>query len=305
MAFAPAVPPPTGRSNPATVRVNLNSSVAKIPIAPGVLYPAWTFNDRVPGPMIRARVGDTLEVTVTNTDPSGMPHSLDFHAVTGPGGGMPLTSVVPGERKVAAFKLLNPGLYVYHCGTPPVMEHIANGMYGLILVEPKEGLPKVDREFYILQSEFYTSPPTPGSPEVKFSYEDGLREDPRYIVFNGGQGSAMGEGALHAKVGETVRIFFGNPGPNKASSFHMIGAVFDKVYRDADFVTPPARNLQTALVPPGSATVVEIKLSVPGTYTFVDHAIFRVAKGAVGNLVVEGNPNPEISRSVTTTGAGN
>ncbi|MBI3320021.1 MAG: multicopper oxidase domain-containing protein, partial [Candidatus Omnitrophica bacterium] len=159
LTFAPDVPPPIARKRPAVVKAHLDSGATVMELASGVTYHFWTFNGHVPGPFLRAREGDTLEVHVTNSDASGMPHNVDFHAVTGPGGGATVLTVTQGEERVAWFKLLHPGLFIYHCAAPPVMDHIANGMYGLILVEPKQGLPKVDREFYVLQSEFYAKEP--------------------------------------------------------------------------------------------------------------------------------------------------
>jgi len=294
LTFAPEVPPPITRKEPAVVRVKLVSGRKDMEIAPGFKYTFWTFNDHVPGPFIRARVGDTLEVHHSNTDDTGMPHNIDFHAVTGPGGGAPVTTVVKGEEKVSWFKLLQPGLYIYHCAAPPVMDHIANGMYGLILVEPEGGLPKVDKEFYVLQSEFYTEPEKEGSDFLEYSHAKGLEEHPRFVVFNGHFGSMMGDGVLKAKTGERIRIFFGNGGPNLISSFHVIGEIFENVYREADLISAPAHSIQTTLVPAGGATVVEFQLEVPGTYTLVDHAIFRIEKGAVGYLEAAGEPRHDI-----------
>jgi len=294
VTYAPEVPPPVARKKPAIVRVRLDSSVQVMPIDGERTYSYWTFNDHVPGPFIRARVGDTLEVHVTNSDASGMPHNVDFHAVTGPGGGATVTTVVQGEERVAWFALLHPGLYVYHCAAPPVMDHIANGMYGLILVEPKQGLPKVDREFYVFQSDFYTKDAAEGQTALEFSHEHGAMEHPRFVVFNGRVGSLLGDGALKAKTGERIRLYFGNGGPNLISSFHVIGEIFDAVYREGDLLSPPARSVQTTLVPAGGSTVVEFGLEVPGTYTLVDHAIFRIEKGAVGYLQVEGEPRHDI-----------
>jgi len=299
MSYAPEVPPETGRRSPMVVHVDLNTSVTEIGIHNGVLYKAWTFNDHVPGPFIRAREGDTLEVTITNSDPNGMPHNLDFHAVSGPGGGGMVTTVVPGGRATARFKLLYPGLFVYHCGAAPVMDHLANGMYGVVLVEPEGGLPHADREYYVMQSEFYTTAPAPGSPFVEYSHQDGLDENPRYIVFNGGA-NMMNDGALRANVGERVRIFFGNAGPNKASAFHVVGAIMDRVYREGDLISPPARGLQTTLVPPGGAAVVEFTPQEPGMYTLLDHAIFRIEKGAVGMLRVDGMARPDVYNGQAT-----
>jgi copper-containing nitrite reductase len=297
LTFAPEVSPPITRKHPAIVRATLDSSVKTAEVGTGLTYSFWTFNGRVPGPMIRARVGDTLEIHVTNTDESGMPHNVDFHAVTGPGGGATVTTVVQGEERVAWFKLLHAGLYVYHCAAPPVMDHIANGMYGLILVEPRGGLPKADREFYVLQSEFYTKDAGDDVKHLEFSHDHGVLEHPRFVVFNGREGSLMDAGALTAKTGERVRIFFGNAGPNLISSFHVIGEIFDNVYREGDLVSEPAHSVQTTLVPAGGATVVEFGVEVPGTYTLVDHAIFRIQKGAVGYLKVEGEPRHDIYRS--------
>ena len=299
MAFAPNVPPATGRRGPAVVHVDLESTVTDIALPDGAHYKAWTFNNHVPGPFIRARVGDTLEVTLTNNDPSGMPHNLDLHAVSGPGGGGAVTTVVSGGRATARFKLLYPGLFVYHCGAAPVMVHLANGMYGLLLVEPEEGLPPADREYYVMQSEFYTTAPKEGSPYVEYSHQDGLDENPRYIVFNGGT-PMVNDAALHAAVGERVRIFFGNAGPNKISSFHIVGSVMDRVYREGDLISAPARALQTTLVPAGGAAVVEFVPQEPGTYAFLDHAIFRLEKGAMGMLKVDGVARPDIYNGTVT-----
>ena len=294
LTFAPEVPPSITRKKPAVVEVHLDSQPVMADLANGVKYRFWTFNGRVPGPFIRARAGDTLELHLTNSDSSGMPHNIDLHAVTGPGGGAKVTTGVEGEEKIAWFKLLHPGLFVYHCAAPPVMDHIANGMYGLILVEPEKGLPKVGREFYVLQSEFYTKEIAEGADTAEFSHEEGAKEHPRYIVFNGRVGSLTNTGKLKAKTGERVRIYFGNAGPNLISSFHVIGEIFDNVYREADLISPQARSIQTTLVPAGGATVVEFNLEVPGDYTLVDHAIFRVEKGAVGFLEVEGKPRHDI-----------
>jgi copper-containing nitrite reductase len=223
-----------------------------------------------------------------------MPHNLDSHAVTGPGGGGAVTTVASGQRQVARFALKHAGLFVYHCGVAPVMMHLANGMYGLLLVEPENGLPPVDHEYYVMQSEFYTTPPDPVTKIANYSQEAGMREDPSYIVFNGGANALMGDAALVAKTNETTRIFFGNAGPNKVASFHMVGLVMDRVYREGDLVSPPAHDLQTALVPPGGAAVVEVSTPVPGVYGLLDHAIFRTAKGAMGMFKVTGPLRPDV-----------
>jgi copper-containing nitrite reductase len=294
MAFAPHVPPPIRRWSSALVHVELNATIHQIGLARGVLYNAWTFNGTVPGPFIRARVGDTLEVGVTNSDPSGMPHNLDFHAVTGPGGGGAVTTVVPGQRQTGRFLMQHAGLFIYHCGSPPIMDHISNGMYGLLLVEPPGGLPSVDREYYVLKSEFYTTAPDPVTMVAAYSHAAGLREEPTYVVFNGDTTALMGERALVAETNETVRIYFGNAGPNQIASFHVVGMVMDRVYREGDLVSPPARDVQTTLVPPGGAAVVDFTATVPGIYTLLDHAIFRTEKGAAGLLKVTGMFRPDV-----------
>ena len=296
LTFAPEVPPPLTRDHPVELLVNMYTTVETKQLSLAHKYPFWTFNRRVPGPFIRARVDDILTVNYTNKDESGMSHNIDFHAVTGPGGGAELLLAEKDETKTASFKLLHPGLFVYHCAAGPVPMHIANGMYGLLLVEPKQGLPKVDREFYVMQSEFYGESSEDDPKLLEPSYIDGLNEKPTYVVFNGKEG-ALTENPLQVKTNERVRIFFGNAGPNLSSSFHLIGSIFDKVYRDGDLISPPARSLQTIQVPPGGVTVVEFDTPVPGNYTLVDHAIFRLDKGAVGFMKVSGNPRPDIFHS--------
>jgi copper-containing nitrite reductase len=297
LTYAPDVPPPITRRRPATVEVHLEGGRKHLPLGGGAKYEFWTFNGHTPGPFIRARVGDTLEIHITNSDTNGMPHNCDLHAVTGPGGGAPVLTVVKGEEHTAWFKLLHPGLFVYHCAAPPVMDHIANGMYGLVLVEPVHGLPKVDHEYYVMQSEFYTKDAPEDAEVLQYSHEKGLLEHPTFVVFNGRVGSLTGKGVLKAKTGEKVRIYFGDIGPNFISSFHIIGTIFEKVYRDGGLVDPPAHSIQTTLVPAGGATVVELQPEVPGTYTLVDHAIFRIEQGAVGYLNVEGPAHRGIFRS--------
>ena len=308
MSFAPQVPPPIERRKPAVVRVDLVTEEKKGVLMAGLekdtRYPFWTFNGHVPGPFIRVRVGDTLEVHLTNPKTSTMPHDIDLHAVTGPGGGARLTLALPGETKVARFKLLHPGLYVYHCAAPPVTYHIANGMYGLILVEPEDGLPKADKEFYVMQSEFYTKNPFGTEGLQAFSPEKAEREQPTYIVFNGRVGSLQSESALQAKTGDTIRVFFGNAGPNLASSFHVIGAVLDDLYPEGSLSTP-MHGVQTTLVPAGGSAVADFKILVPGDYSLVDHSIFRTEKGAIGAIHADGPEAPEIYSAVKSVAAQN
>lgn len=293
----PTMAGPITRTTSETVKVALTVKETKAKLADGAAYTYWTFNGTVPGPMIRARQGDHVEITLSNPKESGNGHDVDLHAVTGPGGGAVLTRVTPGETKAFSFKALNPGVYVYHCATAPIDLHISNGMFGLIVIEPPELLPKVDREFYVMQNEIYTKSPagTPGLQE--FDIPSMWAENPSYVVFNGAMGSVTGDRALKAKVGERVRIYFGVGGPNLTSSFHVIGEIFDRVANWGSF-SSIAQNVQTVSVAPGGATMVEFAVEVPGNYTLVDHALSRLTKGAAGTLVVEGPANPDVFKQL-------
>lgn len=387
---APNVPPFITRTMPETVEVHFEAREIVGALADGKSYKFWSFNGTVPGPMIRVRLGDTVEFHLSNHSSSQFPHNIDIHAVNGPGGGAAVSLVAPGEERIFRFKTLHPGLYIYHCASPipSIPSHIANGMYGLLLVEPKHGFPRVDHEFYVFESEFYTqvsdeedlsglkveeeliepmkereeleSEPgekAPGAstekvqteegfmdsimgtffgessdsqeseknnsqkvipdsfvdtvfdgpvelpkPEKKYllelSLEKGLKEQPDYVVFNGRQGALLGENALRVNVGEKVRIFFGNIGPNGISSFHIIGEVFDRAYPEGAVNGIANRNVQTTLVPSAGATIVEFTIDVPGDYLLVDHSIFRIDKGAIGLITAVGDSNPEIFESI-------
>lgn len=298
LTTAPAVPPPITRSAPARVVVELEAREYLGALTDEVQYNFWSFNGTVPGPMIRVRVGDTVELRLKNPKNSVFPHNIDLHAVNGPGGGAAVTLVSPGQEASFAFKALAPGLYIYHCASPvpSIPAHIANGMYGMILVDPQAGLPPVDKEYYVLQSEFFTKSAGPVD-VLELSMEKGLAEHPDYVVFNGREGALMGD-ELTAKVGDTVRIYFGNIGPNSASSFHIIGEIFDTVYVEGALEGTVNHNVQTTLVPSAGSTIVEFKVDVPGTLVLVDHSIFRVAKGAIGILTVTGKENPGIFNSL-------
>jgi nitrite reductase (NO-forming) len=298
------VPPPIGKRDPQTVRVDLLSVELEGRLAEGTTFGYWTFNGKVPGPFIRVRVGDTVDVHLKNSADSSMIHSVDFHAATGPGGGAAALQVDPGQEKSMTWKALVPGLYVYHCATPMVAEHIANGMYGLILVEPEGGMAPVDREFYVMQGEIYSDMPYGQRGSAEFSVEKLLNEHPEYFVFNGSVGALSRLHPLQAKVGETVRIFFGVGGPNYTSSFHVIGEIFDKVYSLGGLQAPPLEGVQTVSVAPGGAVITEFKTHVPGNYTLVDHALARVERGLSGILSVEGPPNPEIYNGKVMPGMG-
>ena len=287
LTHAPNVPEQITRNYSAKVVVNMETQEKIMRMADGVDYMFWTFGGQVPGQFIRVREGDEVEFNLSNSPDSKMPHNIDLHAVTGPGGGAASSFTAPGHTSVFSFKTLNPGLYVYHCATAPVGMHIGNGMYGLILVEPKGGMSKVDREYYVMQGDFYTKGKYGEAGLQPFDMEKAIKEQPDYVVFNGSVGALNGEKALTAKVGENVRLFVGNGGPNLVSSFHVIGEIFDKVYVEGG--ATENKNVQTTLVPAGGAAIAEFKVEVPGTFIMVDHSIFRAFnKGALGMLKVTG-----------------
>ena len=289
----PNVPPPIKRNYPAKVIVELEVIEKEMPISEGVSYTFWTFGGTVPGSFIRVRQGDTVEFHLKNHPSSKMPHNIDLHGVTGPGGGAASSFTAPGHRSQFTFKALNEGIYVYHCATAPVGMHVANGMYGLILVEPPGGMPKVDHEFYVMQGDFYTTGKYREKGLQPFDMEKAIDERPTYVLFNGAEGALTGDKALQAKTNQNIRMFVGNGGPNLVSSFHVIGEIFDKVsYEGGSNVQ---RNVQTTLIPAGGAAMVEFRTEVPGSYVLVDHSIFRAFnKGALAILKVEGPENKAI-----------
>ncbi|HEU6447363.1 MAG TPA: copper-containing nitrite reductase [Verrucomicrobiae bacterium] len=287
---APNVPSPITRTYATKVIVHLEVKEVTKQLADGVEYTFWTFGGNVPGKFIRIRQGDEVEFHLANSPDSKMPHNIDLHAVSGPGGGTAASFTAPGHESQFTFRALNAGLYVYHCATAPVGMHIANGMYGLILVQPTNGLPPVDKEFYVMQGEFYTAGKF-GDPGLQpFDMDKAIDERPPYVVFNGAVGALSGSNALTARVGEKIRFFIGNGGPNLVSSFHVIGNIFDTVYQDGG--TTPIHDVQTTLIPAGGAAIAEFSPKVPGDYAFVDHSIFRAFnKGASGALKVSGEAN--------------
>ena len=297
----PEVPAPITRKHPAKVVVNVEAKEYVGTLADDVQYKFWSFNGTVPGPMIRIRVGDTVELHLKNHAENTFPHNMDLHAVNGPGGGAGSNLVAPGQEGGFSFQALTPGLFIYHCASPVpgIPAHIANGMYGLILVDPSEGLPTVDHEYAIVESEFFTMPSAEKG-IMELSMEKGLAERPDHVVFNGKAGALMGE-ELQAKVGETVRLFVGNIGPNGTSSFHIIGEIFDKVYVEGAIGGMVNHNVQTTLIPSAGAAIVEFKVDVPGAYLLVDHSIFRVAKGAIGILSVSGDDNTAVFNPMNPT----
>ena len=291
-AYAPNVPPPITRKQQKRVVVNWDIEETQAEIAPGVIYDDyWGFNGKVPGPVLRVREGDLVEVHLTNNIKSMRSHNIDFHFVSGPGGGASALNVAPGQTAVLEARAMAPGFYMFHCASPDIPMHIANGMYGFVIVEPAEGLPKVDKEIYMVQSEIYTTDDKTG--HQHFSMERGEKADPQYIVFNGAKGAMLNEKAPHVEVGQSVRIFAGNAGPNLISSFHVIGQIFDKVYREGDLISTPEQGVQTTLIPAGGSAVVEFTPRVPGTLLMVDHSIFRLHRGAAASLVVDGQKNAQ------------
>ena len=297
----PHVPKSVGDRRAKRLIVNMEILEQEGTMTDGTTYMYWTFGGSVPGSFIRTRVGDEVEFTLSNHPDNKLPHNIDLHAVTGPGGGATSSFVAPGHKKTFSFKTLNPGLYVYHCATAPVGMHIANGMYGLILVEPEGGLPPVDKEYYIMQGDFYTKGEN-GAPGLQaFDMKKAVEEDADYVVFNGKVGALTGDNAITANVGETVRLYMGNGGPNLVSSFHVIGEIFDKVYVEGGSTIN--ENVQTTLIPAGGAAIVEFKVDVPGTFILVDHSIFRAFnKGALGMLKVNGKENKQLYSGVVQEG---
>lgn len=302
--------PPLNRKNEQLVKVDLYTDEVTAEMMPGVTYQYWTYNGQVPGPFIRVREGDQVEIHLGHGKPGEAhhgeqhaaaghaTHSIDLHAVIGPGGGAPLMHVRQGEEKSFRFKATRPGIYVYHCASPHVPTHVANGMYGLILVEPKGGLAKVDREFYVMQGEFYTSGNYGESGHQAFSKEKLLSENPDYFLFNGRVGSLSGERALRAKVGEKIRLFVA-VGSHIASNFHIIGGIFDHLYPDGAILNPPLKNVQTTTIAAGSAVMIEFTAEVPGQYMLVDHSLTRAFdKGALAELIIEGTDQPALYQPI-------
>jgi len=288
------LPPPIAKRGPQTVKLALKAEEVEGRLADGAAYDYWTFNGKVPGPLLRVREGDSVQLTLSNDAHSTVSHSVDLHAVTGPGGGAAKLQVPPGQSKTVTFKALKPGLFVYHCATPVIAHHISNGMYGMILVEPAGGLPPVDKEFYIMQGELYTKAAYGAAGIQSFSIDKLMNERPEYFVFNGAVGALTKEHPLRAGVGDKVRIFFGVGGPNATSSFHVIGEIFDHVYEWGGLTSPPLEGIQTVSVPPGGATIADLTLDVPGKYIIVDHALSRLERGLAAYLIAKGKDNPVI-----------
>jgi nitrite reductase (NO-forming) len=292
------IPPPIRRDHAVHHKIALEAREVEGEIEPGAKFSYMTFNGQVPGPMLRVRRGDTVTLTLRNDVHSKTWHSIDLHAVYGPGGGADILTVLPSQSKSVSFKAIYPGAFIYHCAVPGEMDvHIARGMYGMIVVEPEHGLPRVDREFYLGQNETYTKqmPGTPGPRD--FDPERLLREQATYVTFNGAFNALTAKcfGAMKAKVGETVRILMVNGGPNLSSSLHPIGNIWSRVWFMGGFADPPMRFLQSVPVPPGNAIVADMELPVPQNLKIVDHAMTRAMnKGVIAEIEVTGPENLEI-----------
>lgn len=311
VAVAPAMPAPADRSDQAIVDVTFEvvENVSTIDPASGTKHDTWGYRlvegpDGVvvgtPGPVIRARVGDLLRFTIINPEGNQNPHNVDFHAVTGQGGGAEATTVAPGETRTIEARLLYPGFFMYHCAYGDVPAHIAHGMSGGILVDPQTPLPAVDHEWYMVQSEYYT---TDGDTR-QLDRAAVTAENPTHVVFNGAVGALTDDNALQMDVGERGRIYFVNAGLNLTSNFHPIGSHWDTVYPEAALLNAPLRGSQTTLVPAGGGTVVELEGQVPMTVVLVDHALARAFdKGAIGQITISGEDNTEIFEEVAPAGA--
>jgi nitrite reductase (NO-forming) len=258
--------------------IRLEMSHTAITIAPGVRYAAWTFGGRVPGPVLRVRQGDTVDFTVVNR--ATIPHSMDFHAAEiAPS--KYYVNVMPGDSLQYRFVARVPGAFMYHCGTAPVALHIANGMYGALVVDPARPRPKA-REFVFVQSEFYLLPKAAADGTHGLDWQRLLTLAPDHVVFNG-RANQYASAPIEVQPNELLRLYVVNAGPNRISSFHVVGGIFERVFQDASSTTP-LTGVQTVNVPVGGGSIFELRLRQPGDYPFVTHAFADATKGAVGVL---------------------
>jgi nitrite reductase (NO-forming) len=291
------IPDPIDRDEPKTIEVEMTTQEMTAEIEEGVTFDYMTFDGQIPGPMVRARVGDTIDLTFRNPEDNAMAHNVDFHACYGPGGGAEATNVAPGEEARLRFQVRYPGYYIYHCAVPNMDYHISAGMFGSILVEPEDGLPEVDHEFYLGQHEVYTDGDTGQEGHHKFDFGAQAREEPTYVLINGEKYAITPDkyAEMNVETGDTARMFFVVGGPNYDSSFHPIGNVWDEVYPQGAIQSDPHRNVQTTPVKPGSCVMATMHFPVPGGVKIVDHALSRVArKGALAVIAAEGEENPDI-----------
>ena len=244
-------------------------------IASGVVYEAWTFDSIVPGHTVRLSVGDTIDFTLVNG--GNMPHSMDFHAAEIAPDRF-YRNVNPGDSIQYQFIARVPGVFMYHCGTAPVAAHIANGMYGALIVDPKGGRSAAE-EFVIVQSEFYMGAAHGADSLHTMDWSKVLNASPDFVVFNG-VAARYATHPIQVPVGKSLRVYVVNAGPNRISSFHVVGAIFDKVI--ADGYGRPFDGMQTWNVPVGGGAIFELRLAQEGLYPFVTHAFADATKGAVG-----------------------
>ena len=267
------------------VKVHMTLKDITIEIAPGVKYNTWAFDGHgAPGPVVHVREGQTVEMTLTNG--GAIPHSIDFHAARiAPN--KAFKDVAPGESFTFRFKANDAGVYMYHCGTKPVLAHIANGMYGAIVVQPKEGLPAVDNEYVLVASEWYLNGDGITEP-ASLDMAKARSASPDWTTFNGYANQYVNH-PLTAKPGETTRFYVVAAGPTLDTNFHVVGTIFDRAWVNADMTSPPQLGVQTVIVPAGGGGVFDVKIDDEGLYPFVSHAFAHVDLGQVGLLKV-GNP---------------
>jgi nitrite reductase (NO-forming) len=291
------VPDPIDRDEPKRHEVTLTAEEVTAEIEPGVTFSYMTFDGTVPGPMIRVRRGDTVSLTMENATENALPHNVDFHAVYGTGGGSIATTAAPGEENAMEFRAEYPGAYIYHCAVANLDYHISSGMFGIILVEPEDGLPEVDHEFYVGQHEVYTDKPAGKEGQHGFDYNAMGREDPSYVLLNGEKYAYTTDrhGPLEVETGDTARVYMVTGGPNLPSYFHPIGNVWTKAWPNGSLASTPDEYVQTMTVAPGSCFVGEMEFPVPERVKLVDHALSRVArKGMMAEIDVTGEKQNEI-----------
>jgi nitrite reductase (NO-forming) len=292
-----AIPDPIDRSSSRTLEFELETRELVAEVEPGVTYTYMTFDEQVPGPLLRVRQGDTVSLTITSHEDNSMPHNIDLHAVRGPGGGAEASMVTPGQTETFEFEATYPGAFIYHCAVPNLDYHISSGMFGMILVEPPEGLPDVDHEFYFGQNELYTTGAAGEEGHHDFDMDAMAAEEPTYVLMNGEKYAITGDGygPMSVDVGDTARVFFVTGGPNLTSSFHPIGCVWDEVWPQGGIGSDTHKNIQTTPVMPGSCTIATMHFAVPGPVKLVDHALSRVArKGFMAVIAAEGEEQPDV-----------
>ncbi|GMU78982.1 MAG: hypothetical protein AMXMBFR46_17750 [Acidimicrobiia bacterium] len=268
--------PPSPATPAGTVhKVTFEMTEVDLEIAPGLIQKMWTFGDQVPGPTLRGKLGDVFEVTIVNK--GTIQHSIDFHA-SKVAPNVEMRSIDPGQSLVYRFEAKQAGIFMYHCGTPPVLHHVGNGMYGAVIIEPPN-LPPVDREFVIVQSELYTAP----LGEVA-SMEKMLAEQWDAIVFNGYPNQYQHE-PIRVEPNQRIRVWVSDVGPSENSSFHVIGTIFDTVFKEGAYRLRPDESrggAQALDLQPSQGGFVEFTFDVPGLYPFLTHKLASASKGAVG-----------------------